>query len=128
MSYFTAMSQKPFVSSCGSTLLIDNLNKQWRFLKHLRKLWKPYATDKVDIFRREGSQFCLFSLFADVQSEVKEDIKRIKELLQLKKFGKNKEARAEVLETLKNLYTKAGMCGGRSISLIFHALLNQQKC
>ncbi|RMX50755.1 hypothetical protein pdam_00017962 [Pocillopora damicornis] len=47
----------------------------------------------------------------DVQSEVKEDIKRIKELLQLKKFGKNKEARAEVLETLKNLYTKAGMCG-----------------
>lgn len=80
------------------------------------------------LFRREGSQFCLFSLFADVQSEVKEDIKRIKELLQLKKFGKNKEARAEVLETLKNLYTKAGMCGGRSISLIFHALLNQQKC
>ncbi|CAH3146928.1 unnamed protein product [Pocillopora meandrina] len=46
----------------------------------------------------------------DVQSEVKEDIKRIQELLQLKKFGKNKEARAEVLETLKNLYTKAGMC------------------
>ena len=59
---------------------------------------------------------------------MKEDIKRIKELLQLKKFGKNKEAKAEVLETLKNLYTKAGMCGGRLISLIFHVLLNQQKC
>ena len=49
----------------------------------------------------------------DAGNEIKEDIEVIKLLVKVKKFAKNKEVKAKVLDLLEQLSGKAEGCGGR---------------